>query len=69
VEGWGGGGGGGGESDVAIPGNRVGLGSELGGTMYILNLKNDFTCSAGFKVLSRIYGKFKKLGVFKVHFC
>ena len=39
-------------SDVAIPGNRVGLGAKLGGTMNILNLKNDFTHSTVFKVLS-----------------
>jgi len=56
-------------SDVAVPSNRVGLGSKLGGTIYILNLKNYFTCSTGFEVLNRIYGNFKKLRFFEVHFC
>lgn len=55
----------GGESNVAIPGNRVGLGAKLGSTMNILNLKNDFTHLTVFKVLSQIYGNFKKLGFLK----
>jgi len=47
-----------GGNDVAIPGNRVGLVAKLDSTMHILNLKNDFAYSTGFKVLSRIYGNF-----------
>ena len=34
-----------GGSDVALPGNRVGLDAKMGSTMNILNLKNNITHS------------------------